>query len=188
MPARPQLVGDYLSDLGEGYARATLRRQVAAIARANRHDGHRVDTGNPSIRDLLRGIGRTHGSTPKRVLALATGEIRRLVVTCPDDTQPGAADPAIQDRRRSGGSTHRHPARQGGGHLPRPGASGVAEGRRHRAWAVFRAVTRHGTLRAAALSGEAVRLIVLNRARLAGIKGSRLEPVSPHGLRCGPAS
>jgi len=44
---------------------------------------------------------------------------------------------------------------------------------------VFRAVTRHGTLRAAALSGEAVGLIVLKRARLAGIKGSRLEPVSP---------
>ncbi len=50
---------------------------------------------------------------------------------------------------------------------------------------VFRAVTRHGTPRAAALSGEAVRLIVLKRARLAGIKGSRLEPVSPHGLRAG---
>ena len=48
-----------------------------------------------------------------------------------------------------------------------------------------RAVTRHNTIRAAALSGEAVRLVVLKRARLAGIKGSRLEPVSPHGLRAG---
>jgi len=47
MPANPQLVGDYLSDLGEGYARATLRRKVAAIARANRHAGHRLDTGDP---------------------------------------------------------------------------------------------------------------------------------------------
>ena len=53
---------------------------------------------------------------------------------------------------------------------------------------MFRAVTRHGTLRAAALNGEAVRLIVLKRARLAGIKGSRLEPVSPHEFCCGPAS
>ena len=50
---------------------------------------------------------------------------------------------------------------------------------------VFRAVTRHGTPRAAALSGEAVRLILLKRARLARVKGTRLEPISPHGLRAG---
>ena len=32
MPASPDQVGHYLADLGEGYARATLRRKVAAIA------------------------------------------------------------------------------------------------------------------------------------------------------------
>ena len=58
-------------------------------------------------------------------------------------------------------------------------AAGIEQG------PAFRAVTRHNTIRAAALSGEAVRLIVLKHARLAGIKGSRLEPVSPHGLRAG---
>ena len=66
MPASPTLVGDYLSDLGEGYARSTLRRKVAAIARANRHAGHLLDTRHPSIRNVLRGIGHTHGSPPKR--------------------------------------------------------------------------------------------------------------------------
>ena len=50
---------------------------------------------------------------------------------------------------------------------------------------MFRAISRHGTTRSAALSGEAVRLILLKRAELAGIKGSRLEPISPHGLRAG---
>ncbi len=50
---------------------------------------------------------------------------------------------------------------------------------------VFRAITRHGTVRGSALSGEAVRLIVLKRAKLAGVKGSPLEPLSPHGLRAG---
>ncbi len=50
---------------------------------------------------------------------------------------------------------------------------------------MFRAITRHDTLRPSALSGEAVRLIVLKRARLSGVKGSRLEPISPHGLRAG---
>ena len=84
MPASPAMVGDYLSDLGEGYARSTLRRKVAAIARANRHAGHRLDTGHPCIRDLLRGIGRTHGGPPKRAQALATEEIQLLVAVCDD--------------------------------------------------------------------------------------------------------
>ena len=78
MPASPGLVGDDLSGLGEGYARSTLRRKVAAIARAQRHAGHPLDTCHPSIRDALRGIGRTHGSPPKRAQALATEEVQRL--------------------------------------------------------------------------------------------------------------
>ena len=41
------------------------------------------------------------------------------------------------------------------------------------------------TVRSTALSGEAICLIVLKRARLAGIKGTLLEPISPHGLRAG---
>ena len=223
MPASPQLVGDYLSDLGEGYARATLRRKVAAIARANRDAGHRLDTGDPSIRDVLRGIGRTHGSTPKRAQALATEEVRRLVATCADDPT-GLRDRALiliafagALRRselcavevehvtwkprslellipRSKTDAEAEGARIG---IPRGRAEDTCPVRALVAWLkvagiehgpVFRAVTRHGTLRAAALSGEAVRLIVLKRAQLAGIKGSRLEPVSPHGLRCGPAS
>jgi integrase len=85
IPTRPELVGDYLADLGEGYARATLRRKVAAIARAGRLAGRPLDTRHPSIRDVLRGIGRTHGGPPKRAQALATEEIQKLVATCADD-------------------------------------------------------------------------------------------------------
>ena len=56
MPAAPEVVGDYLSDLGEGYAKSTLRRKVAAIARANRPAGKPLDTRHPAIRDVLRVI------------------------------------------------------------------------------------------------------------------------------------
>ena len=91
MPASPMLVGDYLSDLGEGYARSTLRRKVAAITRANRHAGYLLDTRHLSIRDVLRGIGRIHGSPPKRAQALATEEGQRLVGTC-DESLVGRRD------------------------------------------------------------------------------------------------
>ena len=50
---------------------------------------------------------------------------------------------------------------------------------------VFRMVTRHGTVEPGRLSAEAVRLILRKRAALAGIKGTPLEPVTPHGLRAG---
>jgi integrase len=220
MPARPDLVGDYLADLGEGYARATLRRKVAAIARASRLAGHPLDTRNPSIRDVLRGIGRTHGGPPKRAQALATEEIQKLVATCADDLV-GLRDRALllvgfagALRRselcaieiehitwkprslellipRSKTDAESEGARIG---IPRGKTQATCPVRALQSWLVnasikrgpvFRAITRHGTVRAPALSGEAVRLIVVKRAELAGVKGSRLEPISPHGLRAG---
>jgi integrase len=220
MPAGPALVGDYLSDLGEGYARATLRRKVAAIARANRLAGHPLDTRHASIRDVLRGIGRTHGGPPKRAQALATEEVQRLVATCRDDPA-GLRDRALillafagALRRselcavevehitwkprslellipRSKTDAEAEGARIG---IPRGKSTATCPVRALQAWLhaaeiergpVFRAITRHKTLRSGALSGEAVRLIVLKRAKLAGVKGTLLEPISPHGLRAG---
>jgi hypothetical protein len=40
----------------------TLRRRVAAIARACGVAAHPLDTEHPTIRETLRGIGRKHGS------------------------------------------------------------------------------------------------------------------------------
>ena len=220
MPASPELVGDYLADLGEGYARATLRRKVAAIARATRLAGHPLDTRHSSIRDVLRGIGRTHGGPPKRAQALATEEIQKLVATCADD-MTGLRDRALlligfagALRRselcaielehitwkprslellipRSKTDIEADGARIG---IPRGRSEITCPVRALQAWLqaagiergpVFRAVTRHGTPRAKAISGEAVRLIVVKRAKLAGVKGTLLEPISPHGLRAG---
>jgi hypothetical protein len=58
MPATPEVVGAYLAAAGEGYAMPTLRRRVAAIARACGVAGHPLDTKHPAIHETLRGIGR----------------------------------------------------------------------------------------------------------------------------------
>jgi integrase len=50
---------------------------------------------------------------------------------------------------------------------------------------IFRRVTRWNTVVTTRLSGDAVRQVLLKRAALAGIKGTRLEPVTPHGMRAG---
>jgi len=85
MPATPEVVGAYLAAAGEGYTLPTLRRRVAAIARACGLAGQPLDTKHPSIRETLRGIGRNHGSAARRSAALTTAEVKKLIRVCGDD-------------------------------------------------------------------------------------------------------
>jgi integrase len=82
MPATPETVGAYLAAAGQGYAMPTLRRRVAAIARACGVAGNPLDTRHPAIRETLRGIGRKHGTPARRAAALTTTEIRKLCRVC----------------------------------------------------------------------------------------------------------
>ena len=94
MPATPEVVGAYLAAAGEGYAMPTLRRRVAAIARACGVAGDPLDTKHPPIRETLRGIGRKHGSPPRRAAAITTAEVRKLCRACGPDLA-GARDQAV---------------------------------------------------------------------------------------------
>jgi hypothetical protein len=53
MPRAPWTVGAYLAAAGEGFAMSTLRRRVAAIAKALRMAGHALDTKHPAIRRAI---------------------------------------------------------------------------------------------------------------------------------------
>ena len=94
MPATPEVVGAYLAAAGEGYAMPTLRRRVAAIARACGIAGHPLDTKHPAIRETLRGVGRKHGAPARRSAALTTAEVRKLARAC-GTTLAGARDRAL---------------------------------------------------------------------------------------------
>lgn len=93
-PATPEVVGAYLAAAGEGYAMQTLRRRVAAIARASGVTGHSLDTKHPAIRETLRGIGRTHGSRGRKSAALTTAELKALSRVC-DNSLTGDRDRAL---------------------------------------------------------------------------------------------
>jgi integrase len=198
----------------------TLRRRVAAIARAHRIAKHPLDTRHPAIRETLRGIARTHGEPARRSAALTTDEIRRLVEVCGNDLA-GLRDRALVligfagALRRSElvglDVAHVSPTPKGLRlMIPRSktdasgeGAEvGVVRGAREetcpvralRAWLeaaeisdgpVFRRVTQWETVGKKRLHPDAVRQILVRRAAAAGIKGSRLEPVTPHGMRAG---
>jgi integrase len=82
MPATPEIAGAYLAAAGEGCAMPTLRRRVAAIARACGVAGHPLDTKHPAIRETLRGSGPKHGAPARRSAALTTTEVRKLSRAC----------------------------------------------------------------------------------------------------------
>lgn len=94
IPVTPEVVGAYLAAAGEGYAMPTLRRRVAAIARACGVAGHPLDTKHPAIRETLRGIGREHGSPARRAAAITRAEVRKLCRACGPDLA-GARDQAM---------------------------------------------------------------------------------------------
>jgi integrase len=94
MTATPEVVGAYLAAAGEGYALPTLRRRVAAIARACGIAGQPLDTKHPAIRETLRGIGCRHGAPARRAAALTTAEVRKLARAC-GTTLAGARDRAL---------------------------------------------------------------------------------------------
>ena len=220
MPATPDVVGAYLAAAGEGYALPTLRRRVAAIARACGIAGQPLDTKHPAIRETLRGIGRRHGAPARRAAALTTAEVRKLARAC-GTTLAGARDRALflvgfaAALRRSElvGLDVADLAWNGNGVVlqirrSKTDAEGagaqiaVSRGRLPetcpvtalQAWLtqggisdgpVFRKVNRGGAVERGRLSTDAVRQVLLKRARVAGVNGTWDEPVSPHGLRAG---
>jgi len=220
MPASPETVGAYLAAAGLGYALPTLRRRVAAIARAHRMAGHPLDTRHPAIRETLRGIARTHGEPARRSAALTTEEIRHLIEGCGEDlaglrdrallligfagalrrselvgldvahvrptptglrlliirSKTDAAGEGTEVGITRGSQTETCPVRALWVWLR---AARIADG------PIFRRVTQWGAVGKRRLHPDAVRQILARRAATAGIRGTLLEPVTPHGLRAG---
>jgi integrase len=220
MPATPETVGAYLAAAGQGYAGPTLRRRVAAIARAHRIAGHPLDTRHPAIRETLRGIARAHGEPPRRAAALTTEEVKRLVRACGGDLA-GLRDRALfligyagalrrselvaldvelltwtnDGLRLMVGRSKTDKAGQGAelgipwGHsaetCPVQALQGWLKAAEIERGPVFRRVTRWNTSGSGRLHPDAVRQILIKRARQARVKGTLWEPVTPHGLRAG---
>jgi len=216
----PAIVGAYLAAAGEGYAPATLRRRVAAIARAFGMAGHPLDTKHPAIRETLRGIARRHGARPRRAAALTAAEIRMICAVC-DQSLPGVRDRALILLGFAGAFRrselvaldveHIVWTREGmtiliersktdkageGAEIAIPSGSSpeTCPVTALKAWLqkakiasgpLFRKIGKGGRVAARRLSADAVRSILLARAKQAGFKSKWQEPVSPHSLRAG---
>jgi len=84
LPASPETVGLYLSDLSTRLKPSTLARHSAAICYTHRSAGMEPPTRDVTVRMLMSGIRRQHGTAPVSKKALLVPDLKRVVSGLPD--------------------------------------------------------------------------------------------------------
>jgi integrase len=84
LPATPETVTLYVSDLAGRCRVATLTRRLSAISQAHQIAGHEPPTSAAAVRTVMAGIRRIKGTAPNTKAATLTGDIRAMVAALPD--------------------------------------------------------------------------------------------------------
>jgi integrase len=94
LPAEPETVALYLTDLAHTLRPATITRRMAAISVEHQRLGLPSPTTDPRVREIMRGIRRTIGTARREAAPAGIGEIRRMTARLPD-TLAGTRDRAL---------------------------------------------------------------------------------------------
>lgn len=95
MPAAPETVALYLTDLAGVLATATLQRRLTSISQAHQQAGHDTPTGAALVRQTWRGIRRTFGTAQQGKAPARTAEVRAMVATLDLGRLKGVRDRAL---------------------------------------------------------------------------------------------
>ncbi len=95
LPATPQTVALYLSDLARTHKVSTLYRRLSGISQAHQAAGFPTPTTEAQVRLVFQGIRRTLGSAPDQKNAAITAEVRAMVESLSPTTLIGARDRAL---------------------------------------------------------------------------------------------
>ncbi len=96
LPALPQTVARYLTDLAErGRSVSTIDQRAAAIAFAHRKAGFDSPTGTEEVRGVLAGIKRTVARRPAKKQALTADLVAKVVKKIPAKDLRGLRDRAL---------------------------------------------------------------------------------------------
>lgn len=79
LPADPETIALYATDLADRFKPSTIGRRMAAISVTHQHAGFPSPTQDASVRSVITGIRRTYGGAPKQVAPAVIGEIRKMV-------------------------------------------------------------------------------------------------------------
>ena len=85
LPAAPETVALYVSDLASRAKYATIQRRISAISQAHQSQQLETPTRSLIVRKTLAGIRRTHGTAQTGKTPAVTETIRQLVATLGDD-------------------------------------------------------------------------------------------------------
>jgi integrase len=95
LPATPQTLTLYLTDLAERAKFATIKRRLAAISQMHKERGLESPTAHEIVRRVVRGIGRTIGSAQAKKSALTLDHLRAMLLEIRGDDLKAKRDRAI---------------------------------------------------------------------------------------------
>src|SRR5579875_2109296 len=84
LPAAPETVILYMTDLARTAKTATIRRRMSSISVAHQAAGHYSPTIDIRVRSAWAGIRRVKGTAQSQKTALLTEDIRRMIQALPD--------------------------------------------------------------------------------------------------------
>jgi site-specific recombinase XerD len=97
LPAEPEIIALYISDLASTCAAGTIARRLTSITKAHQAAGYAQSpssTRNLIVGEALKGIRRTIGTSQRGKDALLTPQIKLLLAHCPSNSL-GSRDAAL---------------------------------------------------------------------------------------------
>lgn len=94
LPASPETLARYLTEMADGLSTGTLSRRLSALAAAHAAAGYESPGTSPLVRTLLRGIRRTKGVRPKAKRPLLVDDLEAGLELMPD-SPAGLRDSAL---------------------------------------------------------------------------------------------
>jgi len=94
LPAEPQTLALYLTQLAQRAKTSTIRRRLAAIKWAHDERGLHSPTTHPKVKEVVAGISRVLGTAPRKKTALTTELLRQSLETLSTGTR-GVRDRAL---------------------------------------------------------------------------------------------
>lgn len=85
LPATPNMIAEYLTDMAELYKPITLGRRLASISVAHQMRDHSSPTTNMLVRNTLSGIRRRHGVATTRKTPIRASNLRQAMEILPND-------------------------------------------------------------------------------------------------------
>jgi integrase len=94
LPASPRTVVLYLTSHAQRLKVSTLQRRLSAISACHKAAGHPSPTTDPGVRQVWRGIVRSHGRRPHEATPTGTDTVRQVLEHL-DDSVCGRRDRAL---------------------------------------------------------------------------------------------